>query len=117
MRPTSARRAAAVARDDRERTVALNELGDIRLRRNDLPGALAVFEEGLGLARALYEKDRTNAEAARDVVVSLAKIGVVIEDKAYFRMALALATEMKARGQWAASEDELFALLTRFAAP
>ncbi len=73
----AAQQSLATSPDDRARSVALNEIGDVRLLAGDRPGALAAFEEGLTIARRLAERDPGSAQAQRDVWVSLNKVGDV----------------------------------------
>ncbi|MET0240581.1 MAG: tetratricopeptide repeat protein [Sphingobium sp.] len=62
----------------RERSVSMNEIGDILVARNDLAGALAAYEEGLTIRRTLAEGDPSSAHAQRDVSVSLDRIGNIL---------------------------------------
>ncbi|MFZ1772690.1 MAG: hypothetical protein WAT78_01890 [Rhizobiaceae bacterium] len=54
----------------------MNKIGDVLVSRNDLTGALARYEEGLEIARRLMAADPSHAEHARDVFVSLARLGM-----------------------------------------
>lgn len=74
---SAARAASDATTDRRERTAATDEIGDVLIARNDLEGALTNYREGLELRRALYAADRSNAERARDVAVSLQRTGMV----------------------------------------
>lgn len=65
------------AKAPRDRSVALNELGDVLSAQSDLPGALKNYQEGLDIARALAKDDPSNAERRRDVAVSLERLGQV----------------------------------------
>ena len=49
----------------------------MRLQAGDRAGALAAYEESLAIRRKLAEADPGNAEAQRDLSVSLDKIGDV----------------------------------------
>ncbi len=49
----------------------------MRVAQGDLPGALEAYEESLRIARALADRDKGNAGWARDVSVSLNKVGDV----------------------------------------
>ena len=49
----------------------------MRVAQGDLPGALAAYEEGLRIARDLAARDKGNAGWARDVSVSLDRVGDV----------------------------------------
>jgi hypothetical protein len=48
----------------------------VRRARNDLAGALAAYEEGLVIRRRLAAADATNAQARRDLYVSLQRLGL-----------------------------------------
>ena len=62
---------------ERQKSVALNELGDARRARNDLSGALDAYEEGLVISRRLAAADPSDAERQRDVTVTLNNVGDV----------------------------------------
>ncbi|MBM3564003.1 MAG: tetratricopeptide repeat protein, partial [Alphaproteobacteria bacterium] len=49
--------------------------------RNDLEGALKNYREGLDISRRLMDADPTHAERARDVSVSVNKIGDVLRSR------------------------------------
>ena len=55
----------------------LNRVGDVKLQGGDQAGALAAYQEGLDLARKLAAQDPGNAQAQRDVSLSLDSVGVV----------------------------------------
>ncbi len=76
-REAHATSALTSASDDWERSLALDEIGDVRSARNDLKGALEAYEEGLAIRRKLAASDPSHAERQRDVSVSLNKIGDV----------------------------------------
>lgn len=63
----------------RLRSVALNDQGDALLAAGDRAGALAAYEEGLEIRRRLSAGDPGNVEWARDVYVSLFRVGVFFE--------------------------------------
>ncbi|MGF1462724.1 MAG: hypothetical protein ACFB2Z_06120 [Maricaulaceae bacterium] len=71
----AAERALAVAGDQRDRSVALNTLGDALAAAGDRAGALEAYNEDLAIARALAAKDPENTLWARDVSISLDKVG------------------------------------------
>ena len=73
----AAQRAADTASDDRDRSVALDEKGNILTLQGNLPEARKAYEEGLGIARDLAARDPSNAEAKRDLSISLEKLGDV----------------------------------------
>jgi tetratricopeptide (TPR) repeat protein len=68
------------ARWQREASIYFNKIGDILIAQGDREAALSVYQDGLELARALVVKDAhytPGPEAARDVIVSLLKVGNV----------------------------------------
>jgi tetratricopeptide (TPR) repeat protein len=65
------------AQAQRDMSVSLNKLGDVKLRGGDQAGALAAYQEGLDIARKLAAQDQGNAQARRDVSVSLERLGDV----------------------------------------
>jgi tetratricopeptide (TPR) repeat protein len=73
----AARELQRVAATDRERSVALNEMGNLLLPAGDLLGARRSFEESLQMDRQLAAANPTSAQAKRDVSVSLNKLGDV----------------------------------------
>ncbi len=73
----AAQRALEVAGDERARSVAVDEIGDVARAEGDLGAAKAAYGEGLELARALSAADPASAAARRDVSVSLNKLGNV----------------------------------------
>ena len=50
----------------RDYSVALNDLGNMHVAQGDIPAALIAYEEGLGIARTLSQRDPRNAEWQRD---------------------------------------------------
>jgi tetratricopeptide (TPR) repeat protein len=74
----AAERAAATAGDDRDRGVALHELGVIQRAQGDLRAARQAFEQYLAIARRLAAADPSSASLQRDVSVSLNKVGDVL---------------------------------------
>ncbi|MBU2351719.1 MAG: hypothetical protein KJ861_13895, partial [Alphaproteobacteria bacterium] len=67
---TAARHALDTSSDERERSVALDALGDVARAEGDLPAARAAFEEGLTIAKDLSTRDPGNTEWKRDLSVS-----------------------------------------------
>jgi len=80
-REEAARTALAAAANIYERSIALDELGDVLSTRSDLTGALEAHEEGLKIARKLAADDPSNTERLRDVSVSLERIGDVLRTR------------------------------------
>lgn len=58
----------------RERTVLLNDQGDVLVAQGDLGGALTAYRESLAVRRRLAEADASNAGWQRDVSVSLNRV-------------------------------------------
>ncbi|MEO0982083.1 MAG: toll/interleukin-1 receptor domain-containing protein, partial [Pseudomonadota bacterium] len=73
----AAEQAQAAADSERDRSVALNDLGDAQLILGDLAAARTAYEESLELARALSASNPESAAARRDVSVSLERLGDV----------------------------------------
>jgi tetratricopeptide (TPR) repeat protein len=74
----AALKAADTAEDQRDRPVALNELGDVLVAQGDLVGAKQRYQESLEIDKRLSEADRSSASLQRDVSVSLEKLGNVL---------------------------------------
>jgi hypothetical protein len=70
----AARESIRVAADDREKSVALSELGDVQVAAGDLAGARQSFEESHQILARLAAANPTSAAAQRDVAVSLWKL-------------------------------------------
>jgi len=78
---TAFKAALAVARrngDERDESVALNELGDVLVAQGNLPEALKSFRDGLAIRDRLAQADPGNAGWQRDLSVSYNKIGDVL---------------------------------------
>ncbi|MBN8284911.1 tetratricopeptide repeat protein, partial [Zoogloea sp.] len=73
----AAARALHAANQPRDRSVALNTLGDVQVAAGDLAAARRSFEDSLQIARRLAAANPGSAEAQRDVSVSLEKLGDV----------------------------------------
>ena len=74
---TAAEQALQVARNERDRSVALNTLGDIAMQAGDTDAARVSFTESLEIRRALSEANPGSSEAKRDVSISLNWLGNV----------------------------------------
>ena len=59
------------AQAQRDVSVSMDSLGDVKLREGDQAGALAAYQESLDIARKLAAQDPGNAQAQRDLSVSL----------------------------------------------
>jgi hypothetical protein len=100
------------AKTPRDRSVALNELGDVARREGDLPAARKAYEDSLAIRKDLRARDPQNSEWARDLSVSYNKLGDVARRegdlpaarKAY-EDSLAIAKDLRARdpqnSEWA----------------
>ena len=62
------------AQAQRDVSVSLGKIGDVKLRSGDGPGALAAYQESLDIDRKLAAANPGNAEAQRDLLDSLAKV-------------------------------------------
>jgi len=75
---SAAESAVTTARDDSERAIALNGLGDVLEAQGDLPKAQAKFEQSLKIDRQLAAKDSTSQGLQREISVTLNKIGGIL---------------------------------------
>ena len=73
----AAKAAADTAQDDRDRSVALNELGDVQVAQGNLPAALASYQASHDIFERLAKADPGNTDWQRDLSVSHIKIGDV----------------------------------------
>jgi tetratricopeptide (TPR) repeat protein len=64
----------------RDLSISIERVGDVRRDAGDRAGALAAYEEDLAIARKLAATDSDNAGWQRDVGVSLEKVGDVRRD-------------------------------------
>ena len=62
------------AANDRDRSVALTELGDVQVAAGDLKGARQSFEDSLQMRQRLAVANPSSAAAQRDVAVSMWKL-------------------------------------------
>ena len=65
------------AEAQRDLSMSLEKLGDVKLQAGDLAGALAAYQESLDIDRKLAAQDPGNAQAQRDLSMSLSKVGDV----------------------------------------
>jgi tetratricopeptide (TPR) repeat protein len=77
----AAEQAAGTAADDRDRSVALNELGEVFVAQGDLGQALKAYQGGLTIARALAAADPSSVLGKIDVCVSLGRVGGVLQEQ------------------------------------
>ena len=73
----AARSAADTAEDDRDRSVALDAIGDVQRAQGDLAAALTSYRASLAIRERLAKADPGNAGWQRDLSVSHDKIGDV----------------------------------------
>jgi hypothetical protein len=63
-------------------------VGDVQLEQRDTKGALASYQESLGLWRKLAVGDRFSAQAQRDLLLSYAKLGNLAQESSDFPTAV-----------------------------
>jgi tetratricopeptide (TPR) repeat protein len=73
----AARSAAETAEDGRERSVALNAIGDVQVDQGDLTAALTSYRASLAIRERLAKIDPGNAEWQRDLSISHDRVGNV----------------------------------------
>ena len=73
----AARSAADTAENDRDRSVALDAIGDVQRAQGDLPAALTSYRASLTIRERLAKADPGNAEWQHDLSVSHDRIGDV----------------------------------------
>ncbi len=66
---------AANPRSERDLAFSLDKVGDVKLKAGDAKGALAAFEEGLGLRKKIADANKANYQYQRDVLFSLNRVG------------------------------------------
>ena len=89
----AARDLARDVEDERDRSAALDGIGDVRRAQGQLDAALEAYTEGLDIRRALAAQDPGNAGWARDVSVSLDRVGDVRRAQGQLDAALEAYTE------------------------
>lgn len=94
----AAQAATNTAVDDRDRSVAFSEIGDVLVAQGDLPGALAAYRKGLAIRETLAARDPGNTGWQRDLIVSYVKLSEVTGDRSYATKALTIAQTMQQRG-------------------
>jgi len=77
----AAEHAVESAKDDAERAIALNFLGDVLAGQRNYTEAQAKFEESLKIDRRLAVQDPTSERSQREISVTLNKIGGVLHDQ------------------------------------
>ena len=105
-----ARQAAEGADNARDIMVADNDLGDVRIARGDLAGAVAAYEAALAVAEKLAAQDPTNSGSQRGLSVSFDRIGDMqiargdleaVEARQRFEAALNVAMDLHGSGRLA----------------
>jgi tetratricopeptide (TPR) repeat protein len=77
----AAEHAVESAKDDEERAIAFNFLGDVLASQRNYSEAQSKFEEGLKIDRRLAAQDPTSERSQREISVTLNKIGGVLHDQ------------------------------------
>jgi len=95
---TAARRSADTASDERDRSVALNQLGDVLLAQGDGPGALQAYRESEVTFKRLAASDPSNAGWQRDLWVSLWRLRDFPESGVSWGQVVERMEDMDARG-------------------
>jgi tetratricopeptide (TPR) repeat protein len=75
----AAETAAKVASNDRDRSIALEELGDVQSAQGNTAGAGKAYAEGLVIFRRLAAAQPTNVSAQRAVAVAVERTGDVLQ--------------------------------------
>jgi hypothetical protein len=110
-RPDEARDAAnsavAAARTDRERAIALDELGDVCMIARDGAGAKQAYEQSLSIVRGLLDRNPRDNERLRDLAVGhykLANLGLDVPQN--LNGAIAAFEKIKAAGALARDDEQ-----------
>jgi tetratricopeptide (TPR) repeat protein len=74
----AARTAASTAGDDRDRSVAFNEVGDVLAAQGDRLGALASYREAHAIAERLAQADPGDADGRSDLAAVHQRIGDIL---------------------------------------
>ena len=103
---TSGARAAAeaagrAAGTDRERSVALNDLGDVLVAQGDEAGALASYRDSLAIFDRLAKSDPGNAGWQRDLIVSYTRSAGALPGQGWWRKAHEVASRLVSEGRLA----------------
>ncbi|GAB4198968.1 MAG: hypothetical protein Tsb002_34230 [Wenzhouxiangellaceae bacterium] len=102
---TSARQSLATSADDRDQSVAFNELGAIQIALGDLNAALQAFQQSYDILKSLADDDPSSASARRDLAVSLSQIGNVRQAQGDLNAALLAFQQSLAIAQRLADDD------------
>lgn len=98
------RHARETAQSERDRSVALEDLGNILFPQGDLAGADTAYAEVLTISRKLAAADPGNAEAQRDVWVSLSRLAGLKGSSVRWREVVTQMEAMDAKGTLAPSD-------------
>ncbi len=94
----AATRAAETADGQRDRSVALNELGDVLVAQGDLAGARQRFQDSLDIAKRLADADPSSAVLQRDVAASLWRMASLPASGVTWQDVAAAFESMRSRG-------------------
>ena len=83
------------------------------MQAGDLKDAKARYEDGLGIRRKLAKDNPTSAEAQRDLIVSLAKLGLATGDRKLLNEALDIARALESSGRLAPSDRGMVEVLVQ----
>lgn len=106
----AAQAAAKTATEDRDRSVAQDDIGDVLVAQGDGPGALAAYRKGLAIADGLAARDPANVQWQIDVAVSCAKLGTHAElteseRQNYLRRGLEIQQELNTSNRLAPNQN------------
>ena len=76
-----AQSALTASADERDRSIALDDIGNVLHQQGDLPGALKSFSDSLAIARTRAQADPGDAQAQRDLSVSYDNVGNVLRQQ------------------------------------
>jgi tetratricopeptide (TPR) repeat protein len=91
----------------RDVSVSLDSVGDVRLAAGDRAAALAAYEESLAISRKLAAADPGNADWQADLVISLYRVSTASDTpraRAALREALAIAEGLARQGKLTAAQ-------------
>ena len=100
----------------RDLSICLNKLGDLETKAGNTERARKLLEEDLTIARHLAAADRHSDEAQRDLIISLAKLGALTDDKRHWVEARDAADALQRAGRLPPSDAPLLEALRKRAA-
>jgi len=95
----------------RDLSVCLNRLGDLEGATGDKAKARALLEEDLTIARHLASAQARSFDAQHDLIVSLAKLGNLTNERKYWVEARDMTEALARTGQLPASDNRLLEVL------